>query len=85
MMARPQNPNIAQLYRRCSTGHATVLPKPAPDRSDQRKSIIKAEIMSSDDLCLGSLTCQIIFSVLSHPVKHIAQPSNPHSSKKPNR
>ena len=83
MMARSQKTYPDRQYRRGVTGHATVLLKPAPDRSDQRQAMMKAEMLTSDDLSLGSITLQSIIRKLSHLIQSSDKHSNPHSSNKP--
>jgi hypothetical protein len=85
MMLQSQKPDTDRQYRRCLTGHATVLPNPAPERSHQHQSMLKAETMTPDDLCQGSPTPQTIIRTVSRPAKSTAQASNPHSSNKPKR
>ena len=56
MMLQSQKTDTDRQYRRCLTSHTTVLPNPAPERSHQRQSMLKAETMTPDDLCQGSPT-----------------------------
>ena len=60
MMLQSQKTDTDRQYCRCLTGHATVLPNPAPERSHQRQSMMKAEIVTPDDLGQGSPTPQTI-------------------------
>ena len=85
MMLRSQKPDTDRQYRRCLTGHATVLPNPAPERSHQRQSMLKAEMMTPDDLGQGSPTPQTIIRTVSRPAKSTAQALNSHSSNTPGR
>jgi len=83
MMIRSQKTYPGRQYRRGATGHATVLPKPAPDRSDQRQAKMKAEMVTSDDTGQDLTTIKSIIMAVLNLNKSTSQHSNPHSSNKP--